>query len=75
MEIAILTSSRADFGFYKPLLNLLETQTELNYKLVVFGTHLSQDHGFTVNEIKDSGYKIFSKVVCGFLKCWIIPCR
>jgi|SaaInlStandDraft_1057018.scaffolds.fasta_scaffold17728_3 GDP/UDP-N,N'-diacetylbacillosamine 2-epimerase (hydrolysing) len=56
MEIAILTSSRADFGFYKPLLNLLKTQTELIYKLVVFGTHLSQDHGYTINDIKASGY-------------------
>tara|TARA_B110000503_G_scaffold115300_1_gene173558 strand:+ start:2946 stop:4046 length:1101 start_codon:yes stop_codon:yes gene_type:complete len=62
MEIAILTSSRADFGFYKPLLTLLETQSEIKFKLVVFGTHLSAEHGFTVNEIKDSGYKIFSKV-------------
>jgi len=62
MEIAILTSSRADFGFYKPLLNLLETQTELNYKLVVFGTHLSQDHGYTINDIKSSGYTSISEV-------------
>lgn len=62
MEIAILTSSRADFGFYKPLLNLLETQTKINFKLVVFGTHLSPDHGYTVNDIKASGYTGLSEV-------------
>lgn len=56
MEIAILTSSRADFGFYKPLLNLLQKQSEINFKLVVFGTHLSPGHGYTVNDIKASGY-------------------
>lgn len=62
MEIAILTSSRADFGFYKPLLNLLESQNEISFKLVVFGTHLSVNHGYTLNDIKKSGYEIFCKV-------------
>lgn len=62
MEIAILTSSRADFGFYKPLLTLLENQNQINYNLVVFGTHLSVDHGYTLNDIKKSGYNKFSEV-------------
>jgi GDP/UDP-N,N'-diacetylbacillosamine 2-epimerase (hydrolysing) len=62
VEIAILTSSRSDFGFYKPLLNLLKTQSEINYTLVVFGTHLSKKHGYTLNEIKDSGYTTISEV-------------
>ena len=56
MEIAILTSSRADFGFYKPLLNLLKKQTKINYNLIVFGTHLSPDYGYTIDNIKASGY-------------------
>lgn len=62
MEIAILTSSRADFGFYKPLLNSLKAEKAINAHLVVFGTHLSKKHGYTVNDIKKSGYKIFSKI-------------
>jgi GDP/UDP-N,N'-diacetylbacillosamine 2-epimerase (hydrolysing) len=62
MEIAILTSSRSDFGFYKPLLNVLKTQSEIKYKLVVFGTHISKKHGYTLNEIKDSGYTSISEV-------------
>ena len=61
MEIAILTSSRADFGFYKPLLNLLEKQSEIGFQVVVFGTHLSPAHGYTINDIKASGYKNLSK--------------
>ena len=56
MEIAILTSSRADFGFYKPLLNLLKKETKINYNLIVFGTHLSPDYGYTIDNIKASGY-------------------
>jgi len=62
MEIAILTSSRADFGFYKPLLNLLKNENQINFKLIVFGTHLSHDHGFTLNDIIKSGYENIVKV-------------
>lgn len=62
MEIAILTSSRADFGFYKPLLNLLGNQNEIRFRLVVFGTHLSPDHGYTINDIKESGYKKLTEI-------------
>jgi GDP/UDP-N,N'-diacetylbacillosamine 2-epimerase (hydrolysing) len=62
MEIAILTSSRADFGFYKPLLEGLKKTKALNGNLVVFGTHISKKHGYTIEDIKKSGYKIFSIV-------------
>jgi GDP/UDP-N,N'-diacetylbacillosamine 2-epimerase (hydrolysing) len=62
MEIAILTSSRADFGFYKPLLNLLRQQNKINYNLIVFGTHLSLGYGYTINEIKASGYGNISEI-------------
>ncbi len=62
MEIAILTSSRADFGFYKPLLNRLNKQKSIKAKLVVFGTHLSKKHGYTIDDIRNSGYKIFSEI-------------
>lgn len=62
MEIAILTSSRADFGFYKPLLNLLANQNEINSSLVVFGMHLSVEHGYTINDIKREGYTTFFEV-------------
>lgn len=62
MEIAILTSSRADFGFYKPLLNLLKIKNQISFRLVVFGTHLSADHGYTINDIKASGYKNLAEV-------------
>lgn len=62
MEIAILTSSRADFGFYRPLLKLLNIQTEIKFKLVVFGAHLSTQFGLTINEIKAENYKNLTEV-------------
>ncbi|MCC6369594.1 MAG: UDP-N-acetylglucosamine 2-epimerase (hydrolyzing) [Bacteroidia bacterium] len=62
MEIAILTSSRADFGFYKPLLAALKKVKTINAGLVVFGTHLSKQHGYTYTQIQESGYRVFEEI-------------
>lgn len=62
MEIAILTSSRADFGFYKPLIKELKKYKNVKIKLVVFGTHLSHKHGYTVTYIKEQGYKVYKEI-------------
>lgn len=55
-RIAILTSSRADFGIYLPLLKRLKETTEMSLQLIVFGTHLSSEHGYTINEIINEGF-------------------
>ena len=52
MRIGILTSSRADFGIYLPLLIELRKDIYFETSLIVFGTHLSQQHGYTLHEIK-----------------------
>ena len=62
MEIAILTSSRADFGFYKPLIYLLQKQKSIKTNLIVFGTHLSKKHGFTITDIKNSGFEVHAEI-------------
>jgi GDP/UDP-N,N'-diacetylbacillosamine 2-epimerase (hydrolysing) len=62
MQIAILTSSRADFGFYKPLLGKLKSHRKIKASVVVFGTHLSKKHGYTLDDIKASGFDIHSTV-------------
>lgn len=56
MRIGILTSSRADFGIYLPLLNELKKDKYFTLSLIAFGTHLSIKHGYTLNEIKENGF-------------------
>ena len=51
MRIGVLTSSRADFGIYLPLIKVLNKDTFFKVSLIVFGTHLSKKHGYTLNEI------------------------
>ncbi len=62
MTIGVLTSSRADFGIYLPLLKELKADTEVNLELIVFGTHLSKFHGFTIDEIEAQGFEVSFKI-------------
>jgi GDP/UDP-N,N'-diacetylbacillosamine 2-epimerase (hydrolysing) len=61
MKIGVLTSSRADFGIYLPLLNKIKEDSFFELEIIAFGTHLSQSHGFTLNEIERGNY---SKIHC-----------
>jgi GDP/UDP-N,N'-diacetylbacillosamine 2-epimerase (hydrolysing) len=56
MRIAVLTSSRADFGIYLSLLNQIKLDTTCTLEIIAFGTHLSKYHGYTLNQIKESGF-------------------
>jgi GDP/UDP-N,N'-diacetylbacillosamine 2-epimerase (hydrolysing) len=56
MKIGVLTSSRADFGIYLPLINEFKKDPYFKCSLIVFGTHLSKKHGYTIDEITDNGF-------------------
>lgn len=58
MKIGVLTSSRADYGIYLPLLKRISEDKSLDLNLIVFGTHLSKFHGFTIEQIKKDGFEI-----------------
>ena len=62
MKIAVLTSSRADFGIYLPLLNQLEADSFFDMEVIAFGTHLSKNHGYTIEEIKKSNFSTVHEV-------------
>ena len=54
-KIAVITSTRAEFGLLAPVIKELRTfENEcLKVFLVVTGTHLSKEYGSTINEIED----------------------
>lgn len=60
-KIGVLTSSRADFGIYKPLLDLIK-KTSIDLTIIVFGTHLQKNHGYTINEIRKDNFKNIVKI-------------
>lgn len=62
MKIGILTSSRADYGIYLPLLEKLKKDNYFSIEVIAFGTHLSKSHGFTLNDIIKDGYPIIHRI-------------
>lgn len=62
MKIAVLTSSRADFGIYLPLLQQLHSDDFFELEIIAFGTHLSKEHGYTINEIRRSDFKTIHEI-------------
>jgi len=58
MKIAVLTSSRADYGIYLPLLCAMKEDSFFDLRIIAFGTHLSSLHGHTIDTIKKDGFTI-----------------
>ncbi len=62
LNIGILTSSRADYGIYLPLLNMLREQGRHSVRIIAFGTHLSKKHGHTIDEISRDGFEVAHQI-------------
>ena len=52
-KIAVVTSTRAEFGLLMPVIQSLREyeNNELKIEVVVTGTHLSDEYGHTIDEI------------------------
>lgn len=62
MRLGILTSSRADYGIYLPLLQKIKVDSFFELEIIAFGTHLSKSHGYTINEIEKEGYPVIHSI-------------
>ena len=63
-RIAVVTTSRADYGhLYWPLHDLSQ-HPEVDLQLIVLGAHLSPEFGLTVREIEKDGFPIAARVEC-----------
>ena len=60
--ICVLTTTRADYGILRPLLLALSEDGSLDLRLLVTGTHLSEDFGMTVREIEADGFSIDARI-------------
>ena len=59
-KILIVTERRADYSKFRPVIKEIKKSKKLDYSLIVTGSHLLKEHGNTINEIKDDGFKIAS---------------
>jgi len=63
-NIAVVTTSRADYGIYASLLKELAAEAKVNLSLIVGGMHLAPQFGMTIEMIEKDGYHIAAKVPC-----------
>ena len=62
IKIAVITTSRSDYGILSPLLKKIDASDLLNLELIVSGSHLSENLGYTLDEIKKDGFNNYHLV-------------
>ena len=60
--IGVVTTSRADFGLYRPVLRAMAGTGDLRPAIFATGMHLSPEFGMTVNRIEEEGFEIAERV-------------
>lgn len=62
--IAVLTTSRADYGHLYWPLKALAQHPHIELKLIVIGAHLSPEFGHTIEAIHNDGFEIADTIEC-----------
>lgn len=61
-RIAVFTGTRAEYGLLYWLLKAIHSAPGLSLQLIVSGSHLSPEFGYTVDDIRNDGFEIDAKV-------------
>ena len=57
-KICVVTGTRAEYGLLRKVLRGISDEAELSLQLVVTGTHLVKEFGYTVKEVEADGFYI-----------------
>ena len=61
-KILFVTGTRADYGIMHSLLQKLESDPQVDLRIVVTGMHLDPKYGNTYKQILSDGLRIFKKI-------------
>jgi UDP-N-acetylglucosamine 2-epimerase (non-hydrolysing) len=61
-KVAVFTGTRADYGLLYWLMKDIDASSELQLQLIVSGSHLSPEFGFTVRQIEVDGFVIDDRI-------------
>lgn len=56
-KLCIITTTRSDYGFFKPLISQIKQNKNFDLKIIATGTHLEKKYGLSINEIFYDGIK------------------
>ena len=62
IKICVVTGSRAEYGNLYCLMKKIKKDKKFKLQIIVTGSHLSSDYGFTYKEIIRDGFKINAKI-------------
>lgn len=62
MKICFITSTRADYGILKPLMDKFKESEHARLQIIVTGSHLSSEHGMTIKEIIRDNFEVNEQV-------------
>ncbi len=62
MNIVVLSSTRADYSIYLPLLKKLKNDPFFTIRIVAFGTHLSEQFGKTIHHFEQDGFEVYAQI-------------
>lgn len=58
----VVTTTRAEYGLLRPLMQALQMNKSFELQLIVSGTHLSPEFGLTLNGICEDGFKVNEQI-------------
>lgn len=61
-KICFITGTRADYGIMSGLMQRLRDTPEVQLQIIATGTHLSAEHGMTIDEILSDGLRVDARV-------------
>lgn len=61
-KICVVTTTRAEYGLLTPILNKIKNNIDLKLELIVSGTHLMKNFGYTKQEILNDGFDIAAEI-------------
>jgi GDP/UDP-N,N'-diacetylbacillosamine 2-epimerase (hydrolysing) len=62
IKIGVLTSSRADYSYYLPVLDALKNNPQFLLHIIAFGSHTDEKYGATVQVIEKDGFEVYAKL-------------
>lgn len=64
-KITTVTTTRADWNYLLPLITEIDRRADMQCRLLVSGTHLQEEFGYTVRDIQKSGVSVAAKFSTG----------
>lgn len=61
-KIAVMTGTRAEYGLLHGIMRRINENRDLSLQVVVTGTHVSHDFGYTIREILRDGFRVDERI-------------